>query len=236
MAQYKARPDVSERMKGNKYRLNKSPSNKKHSVNESYFHVIDDEKKAYYLGLVAADGTVNLNDGYRFAISLNDKHILDEMLSDIEYTGAIRGGVNKAGNRYYTLYLSDKIFVMNLVDKGIIPRKTHNMCIPDLPSKLIRHYIRGYLDGDGYISNGKLFCVGVAGQKNIIQWIADHLVSQGVIKSNGIHVHTKNKPDGPWVLKRSQYQARKVCEYIYHEANRYLTRKHNKYMEYCHAV
>ena len=52
MAQYKARPDVSERMKGNKYRLNKSPSNKKHSVNESYFHVIDDEKKAYYLGLV----------------------------------------------------------------------------------------------------------------------------------------------------------------------------------------
>ena len=35
----------------------------------------------------------------------------------------------------------------------------------------------------------------------------------------------------------AQYKARPdVSESIYHEANRYLTRKHNKYMEYCHAV
>ena len=50
---------------------------RKHIINEKYFDNIDSEDKAYFLGLLFADGCVAKN-GYNICLTLknNDKHIL----------------------------------------------------------------------------------------------------------------------------------------------------------------
>ena len=50
---------------------------RKHIINEKYFDSIDSEDKAYFLGLLFADGCVAKN-GYNICLTLknNDKHIL----------------------------------------------------------------------------------------------------------------------------------------------------------------
>ena len=51
-------PALSERMKGNSYSVGKVPANKLKVTSPRFFQTIDTEEKAYYLGLLAADGCV----------------------------------------------------------------------------------------------------------------------------------------------------------------------------------
>lgn len=54
------------------------------------------------------------------------------------------------------LMLADVVFCRNLIDKGVVPRKSLILKFPteeQVPTELIRHFIRGYFDGDGCISN-----------------------------------------------------------------------------------
>ena len=64
-------------------------------VNHEYFNEINTERKAYFLGLLIADGNISENKGNRqktLAISLqeSDSYILKELCKDITPTKNIR--------------------------------------------------------------------------------------------------------------------------------------------------
>lgn len=54
-----------------------SYSNKKKELNDSYFHIIDSEEKAYWLGFISADGTINNyhSGSYGFKLSFTRSFI-----------------------------------------------------------------------------------------------------------------------------------------------------------------
>lgn len=132
----------------------------KYTLNKHYFDYIDTEDKAYFLGLLYADGNNYTKHG-RIAISLQeeDKYILDRFNQVIQSNRSLtlreRNSKNSKHKNQYRLdivnrYMSDKL---NLL--GCINAKSLTLKFPteqQVPTHLLRHFIRGLWDGDGCIS------------------------------------------------------------------------------------
>lgn len=143
--------------------------NRLYTVNENYFSIIDTEYKAYFLGLLYADGTNYLGKRNRFEIQIleTDKEIIEKFKEDIHYTGPLhtipeRVMYNKIKNKTYIckplirLNISSKKICKDLEKLGMSNNKTFTLKFPtaeQVPIKFIWHFLRGYSDGDGYIRN-----------------------------------------------------------------------------------
>lgn len=110
---------------------------------------IDTQEKAYLLGLFYADGNVGINQTQcRIELKLEDKELIFHLqkLFPFFYIHYDRGTKIELGNYQKTLK-------EDLVFNGCLPRKSfenkENIHMPDINKDLIRHFIRGYFDGDG---------------------------------------------------------------------------------------
>jgi DNA-binding transcriptional regulator WhiA len=140
---------------------------RRHFVNKSYFEDIDTERKAYWLGFIMADGCVTRvtktdksPSRLIIQISAKDKHHLEIFNADIGSTYRIEEYIPKgtySTNPMCSLVINSVEFVHNLTTHGICERKTGTEHIPSsIPEDLIRHFIRGFLDGDGSISDKRV--------------------------------------------------------------------------------
>jgi len=138
------------------------------NCNESFFDVIDTEDKAYWLGFIAADGSVTIKhpkyNGKEYyypyvciALKDTDKEHLVKFLHSLNSNAKLY--LNKRKNRNYTeasVNISSKQLVDSLNKLGIYPNKTKTIkpcsCVP---INLERHYWRGIFDGDGCIHTDK---------------------------------------------------------------------------------
>ena len=121
--------------------------------NENYFEKIDSEDKAYFLGLICADGCIiNNQKTYRYQVVLK-LHIKDiEILQT--FIKCIVGKMElwKHGQRdMVELKLSGKKMVNDLFNLGITENKTFFLKYPNISEYFERHFLRGYFDGDGCI-------------------------------------------------------------------------------------
>ena len=160
-------------------------------LNNSYFHNIDTELKAYFLGLLCADGSVQyIEKKHSYMISLElkieDKYIIEKFAEEIEtdlkvkeYSGISTTTVN--GNKTYNskkhnayLRLHSTEMAQDLISWGCTPNKTETLqSIPDIPTYLIKWFILGFYDGDGIASVGKKYkYMGFCGTKNMINSIS----------------------------------------------------------------
>lgn len=132
------------------YRIN-SKRKGRYTLNENYFDIIDTPNKAYWLGLIAADGCIT--ESNYFAISLVDKDILEKLKQDLNFSGEVYKPKIKSGNTVYRINFSSKGICDGLRKNGIHENKslTYDK-LPNIRHGLIRHFIRGYFDGDGCIS------------------------------------------------------------------------------------
>ena len=145
---------------------------RKYPIVEDFFDEIDTEEKAYVLGLLYADGW-NHTERNVVGIGLkeSDKEILDKITSLIQPTkplgyykkNKLKKGFENSQNEY-RLVIANKHISERLVELGCVKAKTHNLKFPteeQVPSHLIRHFIRGYFDGDGSVSGDKQkqFCL-----------------------------------------------------------------------------
>lgn len=83
----------------------------------------------------------------------------------------------------------------DLIDKGCVPKKSLILNFPtenQVPRKLIRHFIRGYFDGDGWFTNTEeCFQVGIIGTENFIKGLLN--IIKDINKNNKIFdVHRKD--------------------------------------------
>ena len=144
----------------------------KHPFNEKFFEKIDSESKAYFLGLIATDGGIRWNDRYKrmsLGFQEQDSHILEvfkkylnseKPLQKTERPNRFyKGNKNKKGYFYkskpfYNLQINSIEFVSHLLKCGLYPNKTKKIYFPDsdiIPDRLMGHYLRGVLDGDGHV-------------------------------------------------------------------------------------
>lgn len=131
------------------------PRKRKWTLNERYFETIDHPHKAYWLGFIAADGSILAGTqaeprnpfGLRIKLASYDKNHLMRIAQDLESSAPIRE-VEDAKHRveFYSTQLAE-----DLVKHGIIPNKTFTSSPWKGPYTLMPHYWRGVIDGDGHI-------------------------------------------------------------------------------------
>lgn len=215
-------------------------------LNETFFDIIDTEEKAYWLGFLYADGGLVHYSGKRvktYSIRLSLAEIdfrALERLRDTLYPDRdkpIAAPKNKGGyagstqQRY--LEVNSKHMFGSLVAKGCGLRKSLTLQFPtpdQVPDHLLRHFIRGYFDGDGCITwNTKVPQIaamfGVVSSKAFIESLMKVLTSIGA--PGRLQSHCKSPV---WYVHVSkQISLKRIYHYLYDEATIFLDRKRIKY-------
>jgi intein-encoded DNA endonuclease-like protein len=194
--------------------------------NHSYFKNIDSEDKAYWLGFLFADGNVTDNKQPSLQVCLAE--------SDTAHLEAFNNTLNSSYNVGHYNYknpvcqlrIPSKELVEDLTTLGCGPRKTFDLKPPSeekVPSELVRHFIRGYFDGDGCKSGSHLVFLGT---EELLNWISkvlpiDH--SAKVYKPNGKNIYRLDLSLG------SELRDKAIYEYLYTDASIWLERKRVKF-------
>lgn len=212
------------------------PNKKEHKSN--YFKIIDSEAKAYILGYIVADGSIeesNRKDRpsklirLRFGCVTEDDEILRFIQSEIAPNNKLRYYQPKQPNRKQIsiIQICDKELINDLrVLYNIQPRKTYdaNFEFPDIPKQFERDFIRGFIDGDGSIGQ-KHFSMVCNSPKFAIQ-IKDRIVA-AVPNIKWVIYKEKRKITPYWSLHFSfSIKVRKaIYDYLYAGATVFLRRK-----------
>lgn len=144
--------------------------------NESFFKSIDCESKAYFLGLLIADG--NVSKGYvRLSLVESDRHIIESFANELESTNKIYTRVRRDGNsrNQACFALNSQEIVGDLAALGVSERKSFTVVPPEIETNLRRHMVRGMIDGDGCLSVSKRGEIRVilAGSHGTCNYFAD---------------------------------------------------------------
>lgn len=123
---------------------------RKHILNESVFDLLNQES-AYWLGFLAADGCRNSKlPEIGLEIQGRDLNHLYKFQSFLQTTIPIARVKNRTT---YQMKISSRYMADRLFSLGIKPRKSLTLNnAPEMPQELLRHYYRGYCDGDGSIA------------------------------------------------------------------------------------
>lgn len=119
-----------------------------------------DRTSAYWLGFLAADGSISDDNTVTLAVATKDIHHLEKFRDWIAPERRVWSYVTSPTQEamkksvYYTssLQLSSRYLIERLSSLGVTPRKTHTLTFPELPEDLILDFMRGYSDGDGSFS------------------------------------------------------------------------------------
>lgn len=131
---------------------------KKYDYDRSYFHYIDNEQKAYWMGFILADGNVNKYENcMTIRISKKDESHIQKISQLFKVPYKTYQEQDKRTNKVYhgvQFDLSSKQICQDLINKDIKPRKKGKakQIFSSVPSSLYNHFIRGFFDGDGSIS------------------------------------------------------------------------------------
>lgn len=143
------------------YKLNGS----KYDICHGFFESIDSEIKAYLLGFYVADGNVNeKRKTFRISITESDKEIIDLFRLHISPNSRVyyhapykvKGRNNKEyiGKPKLSYDVNSSKLVKSLVNMGYGYNKTYlHLNLPELSDELMIHFIRGYFDGDGWVTS-----------------------------------------------------------------------------------
>src|SRR6476469_3791742 len=144
---------------------------RKHFFNDKFFNAVDSSKKAYWLGFFFADGMVmSTRKDSVISLARKDRGHLEKFLLDIDYVGP--GGIsdlsgNGYGNKvieYSRVSLRSENMWNDLISHGCIPNKSLDLGPPmGLPSQFKNDFIRGVVDGDGYLSKQGLPAIEIVG-------------------------------------------------------------------------
>ena len=174
---------------------------KTNHVNEDYFCNIDSPDKAYFLGFIMADGNM-----YKEKIH------------------------ERSENRNGTITHCTEIKIYNqrfcnsLIALGIIPRKTGKEYMPEMPDEFKKDFIRGYIDGDGWIGKDKAL-IGICSSSNkILEQINEYLKETINTKLNS----SKRRKDNVYVNSTAnRKKVYHILKHLYYEDCISLDRKNN---------
>lgn len=200
-----------------------------YTLNENFFKIINTEKKAYWLGFIYADGSVRNDAGsHQLNIELNqiDFNHLKKFRRDIESNKPIK---TRKTREMCSISINSKKLVTDLFNIGCIENKTENgflneNILNDDLSK--RAFLRGFLDGDGYIEKNQ-------SRYRIIYTIkSERLVDLTVdlLKQFDIHTRVDDCKTFYRVVVERKGDFFKILDLLYKDANVYLDRKYETYL------
>lgn len=236
-------------------------SSTRHTFNNHYFDIIDNEHKAYWLGFIWSDGYL----GYRIRESNREEYNLKLSLMERDYAHLEKFNNDIQGDyqiHYYTysesafnsntgrearLFITNSYFGKILRDKyGIVPfREDCNELISYIPDHLMAHFIRGIVDADGTFCNYtvedrgyiyKKYTIHICGTETLLRRIESHFIQIGLIDNINRKLYKRHKEENKDVGCRALVLSGKnntinILNYLYKDADVYLDRKYQKYLE-----
>lgn len=226
---------ISEILKNNGVKIKTNhESHKIYTLDEEYFDEIDTSNKAYILGFLYADGCrVKNRNTIKMNLQERDKHILDEINSEIKSNRPLRFidySYDPSRQNQYLLSIDNNHMADSLYKWGIVPCKEFVLEFPFwMKHHLVRHFIRGYLDGDGSISkNPKEKRMNFTGTKMMIEGIYKYLNDELNVHGSIYSPHRKNTITRTLGIAGGN-QVKKVLDHLYEDAEMYLHRKYEIY-------
>lgn len=202
-----------------------------HTNNLTIFEKIDTEEKAYWLGFLYADGYVSATDNrIELCLAEKDLHHIEKFKDFIGIPNKISYRKTTKAFRYSFKSIPCK---EHLIKLGCVPRKSLILTFPNreqVPEYLLRHFIRGYFDGDGWFTNtDSCFQAGIIGTEDFIKGFLNNI--ENVKKDNKIFdVHRK---DGAKRYAFNSYKDVKTfLQWMYEDCNIYLERKYENYLDF----
>ena len=193
------------------------------------FEVIDTEEKAYWLGFLYADGSVSsAEDKVELGLAEKDYGHLEKFKSFMGISNKI---CHREKTKSYRISFRSANCKQDLINKGCVPKKSLILEFPtfeQVPEHLMRHFIRGYFDGDGWFTNTKdCFQIGLISAKGFIEGFLNYV--DNINTTNKIFtVHRENG------AKRYVFGAyndvKNFLNWIYEDADMFLYRKYEIYL------
>lgn len=201
--------------------------------NESFFAELDNELSAYFLGLVAADGSIaKRGNTLEIQLAEPDHLVLERFIDAIDGIGCSLKRRNRADRlkTFYRLALCSKTMAKDLVGWGLTPAKTESMQLErPVPDAHARHFLRGFWDGDGSIGRSH-FEVGIRSEvfahqlRRLIQVV-------GGEKPPLRQSHTSlGKPF--FVMTTASQRFRHFRSELYRDASACMERKRSQFLEH----
>ncbi|HEY4515250.1 MAG TPA: LAGLIDADG family homing endonuclease [Candidatus Paceibacterota bacterium] len=123
-------------------------------VNRAFFKKWSPEM-SYVLGLFAADGTMiaNSRGAYFIEFHLTDREVLLKIKKVLkaDHKISMRNRHNPNHKMGYRLQIGSKEMFEDLTNLGFVPNKSLVLKMPSIPTRYIKHFVRGYFDGDGCV-------------------------------------------------------------------------------------
>lgn len=206
------------------------------TYNDDFFEVIDTEEKAYWLGFLSADGYIDVPD---------NKLVLETSYKDVKHLECLienlcplkeykKKRIKKFGKEYDAafVYFNSPKICNDLIKMGCTGKKTFNLRFPKklLNPELLRHFVRGYFDGDGSvhpIKKRKGVYVEYCGNKEFLTALQSYLE-----KTVEYYKKVKLIPKGQAYTfrKAGNYVSEILYKYMYSNATIYLKRKYNIFL------
>lgn len=228
------------KIKAERMHLKKYP----YTCDYNYFNNIDTEEKAYWLGFLTADGWISKN--FKSGSASTG---IELQYGDIEHLRKFNKSINgnyRITDRWRKCKLSSsdklnhickirifsKIMHDDLVRLGFTYTKSFDCFMPNLRKDLVRHYIRGYFDGNGCfsVSNNYLSVSICTASKQIAEDFVKELNDIEINMRLYSYVNENNV-----VIYRPSFsrikEKIKFLDYIYDDCNIYLDRKYKRYLK-----
>lgn len=213
---------------GNNYRY--------YTFDYNFFENIDNELKAYWLGFLYADGCILSKNKYgqqefKLALSKQDEETIINYKKDLKSTYPIRYDKSKnLKNSNHQIQVIQSLrsqkTVEDLKKLGCVEKKSLILDFPNenqVPEKYLRHFIRGYFDGDGSITSfNNKYNISITGTENFIKKLYS-VINKGCIFSD------KRKKNSWYLNIGGNLQVLEFYHFLYDDATRYMKRKYDKF-------
>ena len=221
-------------------------------IRHDFFKNISTELQAYLLGFYTADGSIDeKRKTFRIHLSIKDSELVylykdiispDARLFSVadNYKTTGRDGKEITGHGSIGVDISSAILVNDIVELGIGYKKTYSdLTIPNIPENLIRHFVRGFFDGDGSIST---YLACEKGKKDRVR-CGIQIDSKTKTLLENIQLFFKNnnikfnliylkREDMYRISTSSREEIKKLYLLFYKDSYFYLSRKFNKFNYY----
>lgn len=212
---------------------------KLYKVKHDYFSIIDSEEKAYFLGMMYADGyNGEVRNQIKLKLHRKDRSILEVFAKALTYGESLPPFTEE---HFKTDTLSVQLYSEQLCNDlkslGCMQAKSLIIKLPTyLTSDLMKHFLRGYFDGDGSVfekvrpggSVGTI--ISFTGCFGFISELNDFLVKELYISNNKVS-HQKEDSNAWQVAYSSYSDVQTIRNYLYSECTPelYLKRKFDKF-------
>lgn len=197
---------------------------------------------SYLLGYIVADGCLVVDKKRtKHPLTLNitsiDKKHLYKLRKILNSEHKIGKKNNSSNNIAFQLAIRNPIITHDLINLGILPRKTYNLNPIKVPDKYLADFVRGFFDGDGTVYIYKVNNVSQIKAKLLstsLSFITD--LNRKICDYLNIPLKTINKKTKNQKKYMPQYEihfyiddCKKLFQFMYknNKASVYLTRKYN---------